>query len=110
MYQHFFSLVGNFNFVDCLNNFKNKRGFGIEEVMILFRQSFDEWERFRCQENEVALVMYYPAAEEDTIGYMDFKEFYPYVYKRAQEYISSHPKRKDKVTRMLKDIKESWGI
>ncbi|MBA4550087.1 hypothetical protein H1R82_13940 [Thermoactinomyces intermedius] len=110
MYQYFFMLVGNYYFVDCLDSFKNKRGFGIEEVMILFRQSFDEWERFRCQENEVALVMYYPAAEEDTIGYMDFKEFYPYVYKRAQEYISSHPKRKEEVTRLLKEIKESWGI
>jgi hypothetical protein len=41
---------------------------------------------------------------------MDFKEFYPYVYKRAQEYISSHPKRKEEVTRLLKEIKESWGI
>jgi pentose-5-phosphate-3-epimerase len=38
---------------------------------------------------------------------MDFKEFYPYVYKRAQEYILSHPEKKEEVTRLLNEIKES---
>ena len=44
-------------------------------MMILFHPDYEEWEQYRCKENEVALLMYYPAAEEDTIGYMDFKNF-----------------------------------
>lgn len=101
------------NLIDCLNNFKNKQGNGIEGILILFYQDFeddDEWKPYRCKEDEVALIMFYPAADEDTIGYMDFKEFYPYVYKRAQEYISSYPEEKEEVTRLLKEIKESWGV
>ncbi|MBA4603116.1 ribonuclease toxin immunity protein CdiI [Thermoactinomyces mirandus] len=106
----FFSLVGNYYFIRCLNEFKEKTGFGKEEIMILFHQDFEEWEKYRCKENEVALLMYYPAAEEDTIGYMDFEQFYPYVNQYGQQFIQRHPEKKEEVTRLLKEIKESWGI
>ncbi|MBA4601980.1 ribonuclease toxin immunity protein CdiI [Thermoactinomyces mirandus] len=106
----YFSLVGNYNFINCLNRFKNKKGFGIEDFGILFYYSFDEWDKYRCKENEVALIMDYPAAEEDTIGYMDFEQFYPYVYQRGQKYIQKHPEEKEEVSCLLKEIKESWGI
>ncbi|MBA4601984.1 ribonuclease toxin immunity protein CdiI [Thermoactinomyces mirandus] len=106
----YFSLIGDYNFIAALTRFKNKTGFGIEDIMILFYPDYEEWEKYRCKENEVALLMYYPAAEEDTIGYMDFEQFYPYVYHYGQKFILKHPEKKEEVTRLLKEIKESWGI
>lgn len=51
--------------------------------------------------------MYSPAVEEDTIGYLDSQQFYPYLYQYRQKFIRKHPKKKEEVTRLLKEIKES---
>lgn len=106
----FFMAIGNYYFIDCLKGFRKKTGFGIEAIGVLFHQDFDEWDKYRCKENEVALMLDYPAAEEDTIGYIDFGHFYPYVYQHGQKYIQKYPEKKKEVTRLLKEIKESWGI
>lgn len=101
------------DFIKCLNRFKNKEGYGEEGNLILFYQDFDdddEWKQYRCKEDEVALIMFYPAADEDTFGYMHFKQFYSYVYHYGQKYIQEHPEKKEEVTRLLNEIKESWGI
>ncbi|MBA4602741.1 ribonuclease toxin immunity protein CdiI [Thermoactinomyces mirandus] len=106
---YFTMIVGDYYFIKCLNEFKDQSGFGIESFGILFYQDFEIWDEFRCKENEVALLDY-PAAEKDRIGYLDFQQFYPYVYQYGQRFIQKHPERKEEVTRLLKEIKESWGI
>lgn len=106
----YFWIIGDGNFIYALTRFKNKTGFGIEDIMILFYPDYEEWEKYRCKENEVALLMYYPAAEEDTIGYMDFKQFYPYLNQYGQQFIQRNPEKKEEVINLLKEIKKSWGI
>jgi hypothetical protein len=108
--KFYFWHIGDGNFVRALNRFKNKEGFGIESVGILFHLDFQEWEEYRCKEDEVALILDYPAAEEDTIGYLDFKQFYGYLKDHSQEYIRKHPEQKEEVVKLLKEIKQSLNI
>ncbi|MBA4601225.1 hypothetical protein H2C83_02560 [Thermoactinomyces sp. AMNI-1] len=106
----YFSIVGDYQFINALNEFNNRTGFGIEDFLILFYQDFDEWEKYRCKENEVALLMYYPEPDQDRIAYLDFQQFYPYLYQYGQKFIRKHPEKKEEVIRLLKEIKESWGV
>ncbi|MGA8941251.1 MAG: ribonuclease toxin immunity protein CdiI [Thermoactinomyces sp.] len=108
----YFSIVGDYNFIKCLKGFRNKAGFGIEDFGILFKQDFDddEWVKYRCKENEVALLMYYPEPDQNRITFLDFHQFYPYLYQYGQKFIRKHPEKKEEVTYLLKEIKESWGI
>lgn len=75
VYGNLFGNMAVEKYIRVLNEFKNRTGFGMENIHILFYSDFEEWDEFRCKENEVALIMEYPVVAEDTIGYLDFCGF-----------------------------------
>jgi hypothetical protein len=108
--KFYFWFIGESYFINALNRFKDKTGFGIECVRILFHDDFDEWEEYRCKEDEVSLIKDYPAAEEDTMGYLSFKDFYNCLIDHSKEYIKKYPEQEEEVCKLLREIKESLDI
>lgn len=106
----FFGIVGEEKFYNALNEFKDMTGFGVDCIRILFHGDFEEWEEYHCKENEVALIMDYPAAEEDTIGYLDFSQFYSFLVNESQKYIEQYPEKRDNINDLLKVINIKFGL
>ncbi|HZG18195.1 MAG TPA: ribonuclease toxin immunity protein CdiI [Candidatus Bathyarchaeia archaeon] len=109
-FESFFGIVGSKNFYRALNEFKNKTGFGVDCISILFYGDFEEWDDYRCKENEVALIIEYPAAKEDTIGYLDFSQFYSVLDTECKKYIEKHPEELENINRLLSEIKSEFGV
>lgn len=108
--EYYFWHIEDENFVRSLNRFKEKKGFGTEYVRILFHADFDGWEEYMCNEGEVAFIMDYPAAEEDTIGYLGFEQFYIFLLEYSEKYIEKYPEQEVEVSKLLREIKDSFNI
>ncbi len=76
----------------------------------MFHDDFEEWEEYRCKENEVALIMDYPAAEEDTIGYLDFSHFYSFLVDEGRKYMEEEPEKHEEIDLLLKEVENTLGL
>ncbi|WP_407637715.1 ribonuclease toxin immunity protein CdiI [Bacillus ndiopicus] len=103
-------MVGKEKYYNALNEFKNQTGFGVDCIRILFYRDFEDWEKYRCKENEVALIMDYPAVEVDTIGYLDFAQFYGFLVNESQRYTEQYPEKHDNINNLLKEIYIEFGL
>jgi len=108
--ETFFGNMGVEKYIRVLNEFKNRTGFGMENIHILFYNDFEEWDEFRCKENEVSLIMEYPAVAEDIMGYLDFLRFYNYLVAKSRDYILNQPEQIEEINELLKEVKNSFGL
>ncbi|WDV05484.1 MULTISPECIES: ribonuclease toxin immunity protein CdiI [Lysinibacillus] len=108
--ETFFGNMGVNKFIRVLNEFKNRTGFGMENIHILFYNDFEEWDEFRCKENEVSLIMEYPAVAEDTIGYTDFLQLYIFLVAKSKNYILKQPELLEEINELLKEVKNAFGL
>lgn len=106
----YFGIVGRENYYIALNEFKNLTGYGVDCIRILFHGDFEEWEVYRCKENQIALIIDYPAAEKDTIGYLNFAQFYSFLVNESHNYIELYPEEYDNINSILKEIKIKFGL
>ena len=108
--ETFFGNMAVEKYIRVLNEFKNRTGFGMENIHILFYSDFEEWDEFRCKENEVALIMEYPVVAEDTIGYLDFLRLYDFLVAKSKNYILNQLEQLDEINELLKEVKNSFGL
>lgn len=106
----FFGIIGEEGYCKALEEFKKKTGYGVDCIRILFHDDFEEWEEYRCKEDEVALILDYPAAEEDTIGYLNYQQFNSFLVDEGQKHIEKRPEKREKIDLLLKEVKSALGV
>lgn len=106
----FFGIIGEKGYCKALEEFMKETGYGVDCIRILFHNDFEEWEEYRCKENEVALILDYPAVEEDTIGYLDYSHFYSFLVDEGQRYMEKQPEKRKEIDLLLKEVESRLGL
>lgn len=106
----YYSHIGDGYFIDALNNFCNRQGFGIEDIWCVFANEYESWEEDYFGENGVAFYFDYPAVEKDEVLTLDEKSFYKYLLEVSKDYLTRNPTDEQKVKKLLKKIKYNLNI
>ncbi len=94
-------------FIHVLNRFKNKQNSGVEGISVFFQNDFEEWDEYRCKDNEIALLT---GIGEERIGYMKLPEFYKLIEQVSQEHVEWYPENKENVKHLLKEVKAAFRL
>lgn len=89
--RYYFSNLGDGYFIEALEEFSNRDGFGIGEIGCGFANNYEPWEEDYFWETGVAFYFYYPAVKEDFTLILDEETFYNYLLKASEDYLTRHP-------------------
>ena len=106
----YFNYIGKSYFLDALENFRKKEGFGQEYVWCCFANEYEKWEEDYFGESGVAFYFEYPAVEEDCTIILSNEEFYKYLVDECKDYIKKYPKDEDVVHNYLSVIKKKLKL
>lgn len=96
----FFGIIGEEGYCKALEEFKKETGYGVDCIRILFHNDFEVWEEYRCKENEVALILDYPAVEQ----------FYSFLVDEGHRYIEQQPEKRKVIDLLLKEVESTLGL
>lgn len=96
----------------ALKNFSQLEGYIVEGKAICFRKDLDEFELSQLKiplDNEHVLVDVeadYSSIDKNSQAYFTFNEFYEYVEKNVENYVSVD----NKINMLLLEVKASFGL
>ncbi|EAC8104512.1 hypothetical protein LN421_001247 [Listeria monocytogenes] len=96
----------------ALKNFSQLEGYIVEGKAICFRKDLDEFELSQLKiplDNEHVLVDVeadYSSIDKNSQAYFKFNEFYEYVEKNVENYVSVD----NKINMLLLEVKASFGL
>lgn len=106
----YYSHIGDGYFLDALNNFSNRQGFGIEDIWCVFANEYEPWEEDYFGETGVAYYFDYPAIDKDEVLTLDKDSFYKYLLDASEDYLTRNLTDEQKVKKHLKIIKRKLHI
>ncbi|PDZ11513.1 ribonuclease toxin immunity protein CdiI [Bacillus pseudomycoides] len=108
--KRYYSHIGDGYFLDALNNFSNRQGFGIEDIWCVFANEYEPWEEDYFGETGVAYYFDYPAIDKDEVLTLDKDSFYKYLLDASEDYLTRNLTDEQKVKKHLKIIKRKLHI
>ncbi len=85
----YYANIGDERFLEFLEEVRNRTGFGLECMRILFKSDLEEWEEeySYLQEKEVVLLAEFPAAKEDSMFKISFEDFFENIKNQTEKYL-----------------------
>lgn len=106
------------NFFDCvlrgkkflrvLSFFRKLQGYDTECISIFFRSDFEEWDEYRCSENNITIILGFSSTVE--MGYMSFDDFYKNIEFACIKYLEKFPLDANKINYLLTEIQIAFGL
>lgn len=105
--RYYFSNLGDGYFIEALEEFSNRDGFGIGEIGCGFADNYEPWEEDYFGKTGVAFYFDYPAVKEDITLILDEETFYMYLIKASENYLARYPDEEQIVKELLAKIKNN---
>lgn len=103
--EQYFKSIGDQLFLDALDQFSRKSGFGREPFCNIFHNEYETWEEGYFGDTGVKFVAYYPAMNIEEQAILSNSEFYDLVDKAAELYLEKYPDKKAVVIELLGKIR-----
>lgn len=91
--------------VSAIREMKNSKGQGAEYVSSSYDPLDEDYKK-----GYVTLIFWYPAYDEDTMVFVENKDFFDSLLSTCKEHTSKHPEDEEELVGYINKIKEDLGL
>lgn len=106
----YYKIIGDGKFMEAIENFKNKQGFGIDPVCCIFANEYQPGEEGYFGETGVNFSIQPPMAEGEENAIVDENIFFRYLTEAGEEYLTRQPQDQSEIAASLKELKEILNL
>ena len=106
----YYKIIGDGKFMEVIENFKNKQGFGIDPVCCIFANEYQPGEEGYFGETGVNFSIQPPMAEVEENAIVDENVFFQYLTEAGEDYLTRRPQDRTRVEVSLKELKEILNL
>ncbi|MEK4718483.1 ribonuclease toxin immunity protein CdiI [Priestia sp. FSL W8-0524] len=106
----YYKIIGDGKFMEVIENFKNKQGFGIDPVCCIFANEYQPGEEGYFGETGVSFSIQPPMSEVEENAIVDENVFFQYLTEVGEDYLTRRPQDRTRVEVSLKELKEILNL
>lgn len=106
----YYKIIGDGKFMEVIENFKNKQGFGIDPVCCIFANEYQPGEEGYFGETGVNFSIQPPMSEVEENAIVDENVFFQYLTEVGEDYLTRRPQDRTRVEVSLKELKEILNL
>lgn len=106
----YYKIIGDGKFIEAIDNFKNKKGFGMDPICCIFANEYQPGEEGYFGQTGVNFSIQPPMAEVEENAIVDEKVFFQYLTEAGEDYLTRRPQDRTRVEVSLKELKEILNL